>query len=147
MPDRDVPVTPLLEAMEVLSKHVADLVEKLDIGAATASELKRQSWWTRFLLGIVTITVVFGVVAGGYAIKSSHDEAKRNCQNANESRDANLALWTYVLTVAEGNAQGKEAKARITAIMDWTQILYKDHDCSNLDKRYKIPPPPTLGPG
>lgn len=71
------------------------------------------------------------------------------CENANESRAANLSLWTYVLDLSAASRDEVPTPAeqeRLDDFRAWVTKLYAPRDCSDLSKRYEIPPPPTLNP-
>jgi hypothetical protein len=64
------------------------------------------------------------------------------CENANDQRSANLALWEFLLTSSE--QQHPENTAQTEAFRSWVHVLYRAHDCTDLSKTYTIPPPPDL---
>ena len=79
------------------------------------------------------------------------DENKQNaitsCENANDSRAAQRALWGFILQASAAN-KDKTPQQRKTAdeFGAWVNKLFAERDCTNLSKRYTIPPPPHLEP-
>lgn len=72
-----------------------------------------------------------------------------NCENANESRAANLSLWNFVLDLSAANREEEPSPAeqkRLDDFRAWVTALFAARDCSDLSRVYEIPPPPTLTP-
>lgn len=68
-----------------------------------------------------------------------------NCENANESRKATLSLWTFLFATSLHNPQTTpQQRANILAVSVWIGKLYAQRDCSDLSRKYPIPPPPTI---
>lgn len=69
------------------------------------------------------------------------------CENANETREANKQLWHFIIAVSSsspGNQKDPKALAYLKTIQDWIDLVYRPHDCNDLDKKYPIPPPPKI---
>lgn len=69
------------------------------------------------------------------------------CQNANDQREANRTLWVFVLTVSAANRtepQTEQQKLISEKFRVWVTQLFAPRDCSDLSKKYKIPPPPDI---
>lgn len=77
----------------------------------------------------------------------NRDNAVTSCQNANDSREAQRTLWAFVLQASAANNKDKTPEQRETAkkFGEWVDKLFADRDCTDLSKRYPLPPPPKLG--
>lgn len=72
-------------------------------------------------------------------IESNEANAVTNCQNANESRKASLALWTFLF-----DAGSPADKVRNKPLIVWIGKLYMPRDCSDLSRKYPLPEPPVM---
>jgi hypothetical protein len=75
------------------------------------------------------------------------DSAIVNCQNANETRQANQELWNFIIELSVASPGNKESPAAIRylhEIQRWVDKIYQLHDCHDLTKKYVIPPPPKI---
>lgn len=139
----DAPWAGLIEAVNALSGHIVGLTERVDLGA-------RQMRLTRILVGIVGLLLVLVTVGGvwnfirvNHALYTEHTDAVQACQNANDTRSANLALWQYVLRISPA-AQDPANKDKMDQFAQWISVLYAPHDCNDLGKVYEIPAPPDF---
>lgn len=97
--------------------------------------------------------VALSAAASGYANialgRANAANAVTNCENANESRSASKGLWDYVLSLLEaGNPNPTPAQTEF--VVDFRQYVgkvYQQHDCSDLGKKYPLPPRPTIPAG
>jgi hypothetical protein len=128
------PIEALLAATEQLSLNVQTLSNNITVQAKQSSRLRKIAL---ALAGVIVLLV--GV--GYYAVNENHDNQVTNCENANESRAASRLLWNYILTFASRNNPDNPDIAKIQV---WVNELYKDRDCSDLDREYKTPAPPDL---
>jgi len=85
-------------------------------------------------------------VAALRATTENQSNAMVACQNANESRKANKILWLFVLEVSSQQKRNQNAQQELISekFRAWIIDLYADHDCSQLDLKYPIPPPPSI---
>lgn len=140
-----VSATNLLAATNRLNESVLALADKLDISDRTTTR-------TRRLAGAIgALVLVFGLIGAiqwhriSNAVQGNQDVAVQSCENANETRAASLSLWTTVLTYTKATASENTAK-QIDTLLNWIAILYQPRDCSDLDREYRVPPPPVLDP-
>lgn len=68
----------------------------------------------------------------------------QTCENANESRAAQLALWNFIFDLPPDEEPTPQEKAALADIRAWLEQLFAPRDCSDLDREYEIPPPPDL---
>jgi hypothetical protein len=132
----------LIASVDRLSDRMVTLVERLDVSARQAARTRLLSW-------ALSLVVVIGVTLGGWQwvtlsnlTKDNASNATRACENANQDRSANMALWEFILSA--NDAEPDEVAVR-DALREWTRTLYAPHDCTDLDRVYEIPAPPTLG--
>lgn len=80
------------------------------------------------------------------AIAVNKANAVTSCENANESREASRTLWNFVLDLSTaGNPDATPDEAGyIDEFRGWIDEVYKARDCSDLSRKYPIPPPPAL---
>lgn len=103
-----------------------------------------------FLVAVVAVVGV-GVVLfqrsgdQGRLIDANQTNAVINCQNANESRQASLSLWTFLLDSTADPKATPQQKADVAAVLHWIGKLYAPRDCEDLSRKYPIPPPPVIG--
>lgn len=110
--------------------------------------------YNRLALIIAILSLAVAIVAGGGVLtvlyQRSNDSAKNavvNCQNANESRRATLRLWTFLFDTSLSNPNvGAQQRQNIEAVEQWIAKLYAQRDCSDLSRKYPIPPPPVITP-
>jgi hypothetical protein len=100
------------------------------------------------IVAIIASFIVVGIGVQAYLYQQAEqDDARTACLNANEARQANLSLWTYILDLSAANREEKPTPAeqqQIDEFKNWVGDLYAPRDCDDLSKRYKIPPPPIL---
>lgn len=127
--------------------------------------LKPWRWWVwlyathsrEVMAGIALLVVVAAGVTAANTIAINHANAARiadnhmaqvvQCQNGNESREANRILWSFVLDSAERSAP-PEKTAQVEAFKVWVVTgVFPDHDCSDLSRAYPVPPPPSIPAG
>lgn len=135
----------LLEGVNRLSQHVVALTERIDVS-------QRQTRTLKWLVGVVILATIVGGGILGYLLYKVHDNVQTNqhnavlaCQNANDSRQANLALWTFILDEQATKHHTPQQEQLTNEFRQWIGALYATHDCSDLGKTYTIPPPPTIG--
>jgi hypothetical protein len=76
-------------------------------------------------------------------IADNEANAVTSCENANESRAASRTLWYFVVDLASKKAAPPEA-AYLGEVRSWIGDVYRPHDCSDLSRKYVIPPPPAI---
>jgi hypothetical protein len=76
-------------------------------------------------------------------IAENAENSVTNCQNANESREASRTLWFFVIDLAAKTAP-PERVAYLGEVRAWVGDVYRAHDCSDLSRKYPIPPPPKI---
>lgn len=148
----------LLAATEELTTKVEELSGHLTVSRDQADRIQRQvnrvDSLSRAVLGIALLALL-GVFLTGLALvraqgisDDNKDNAIINCQNANQSRAGNLSLWNFILDKsAEANPnQTPEQRQVAMDLRDWVAKLYAQRDCSDLSRKYELPPPPTSAP-
>jgi len=83
------------------------------------------------------------------AEEQNRENAVTACLNGNESRAANLSLWNFVLELSAVSREEEPTPAEAKRLADfkaWVASLYAPRDCSDLSRKYPIPPPPDLRP-
>lgn len=105
-------------------------------------------------LAIVFLLTVYSAFQAQIASNHSNDalEHQRHsdmvaCQNSNDFRTANLELWNFVLdlSIADPRNQDNPREVRyLHRIQTWISQIYRQHDCSDLSKKYPIPPSPKI---
>lgn len=103
------------------------------------------------ILAVVTLLVAFSAVGWSWqntraSNAQQQENAVTNCENANESREAARTLWGYVVDLSEANntdATPEEA-AYLDEFRAWINKVYAQRDCSDLSKKYPLPPPPSI---
>ena len=111
---------------------------------------------TRFLTIVASILAVLSLAGATMSVslyRQVHEAEQANqhnavtgCENANESRKANLALWEFVLSASAANNPNptpREKKLRKN-FQSWVENLFAAHDCSDLSRQYPVPPPPPV---
>lgn len=78
--------------------------------------------------------------------QTNHSALVTQCENGNESREAARTLWNFVADLSEANQTSPEKAAFLAEFRAWVNQVYAAHDCSDLDKKYELPPPPTVKP-
>lgn len=68
------------------------------------------------------------------------------CQNANSQRVANRILWEFVLNVSARQKRNQNPQARLinAEFKAWIADLFAERDCTDLNRKYPIPPPPDI---
>jgi hypothetical protein len=126
---------------EEMRQEVSDEADRRE-----RSRLDRYSYMT--IVAIIASFIVVGIGVQAYLYQQAEqDDARTACLNANEARQANLSLWTYILDLSAANREEKPTPAeqqQIDEFKNWVGDLYAPRDCDDLSKRYKIPPPPIL---
>lgn len=152
--------TTLLEATNLLSDRVLHLTERLDISDRIARLTRVLS-----IGGLVALVVfaAFGFVQfrrvtdsldraqvaleqAQRAIDGNSANAIQSCQNANETRAANLQLWNTILSYIRASSD-PATDEKLGELQAWIAVLYQPHDCDDLSREYKIPDPPDLSDG
>lgn len=140
----------VIKVTETLSEKVQRLIDTVTISTRQLLFLK--------IGGVVLAGVIALMLLGGVWLWTVAQDAKEateanertavvNCQNANESRRAQVVLWDFILA-----ASGRDDEEPRTAeeeqfreeFRDWIHALYAERDCQNLDKKYKLPDPPSI---
>ena len=109
----------------------------------TLNRRTRNTMWA--LVGIIAIMAVFG----GHQLHSNHRAQVVGCQNANEMRAAQLAVWDFVLgyELADGSDSQAPAETEMSKIiLPYMHEIWKQRDCNDLDRPYPLPDPPTPPP-
>lgn len=126
-----------------LNANTRTLADRITVTA----KVTRRTLINQLVIAVLVVVVsIFGAtqwhrVTG--AIQGNTSNAVTICENSNESRAANLELWNYVLGLTEQTAD-PASKIALEKIKAWVAVLYEPHDCSDLSKKYDIPPPPVL---
>ena len=137
----------LLKAIQALSDQAEALAEKVDIAARIQ---KRLSAWVRVVVALAVTSILLALVSiglyiqGHTAVTTAREASVSICQNGNEFRAAQLALWQTIFAIPNPGATSAE-KHRVALLSAWINQVYAQHDCTDLTKKYPIPEPPTLG--
>lgn len=143
------------EALEAVDKSVKVLTKELHDfrGTFTAKEiLNRRTRMLTIVACIIGFISMVGLCAAGYLLYQNNQiikvnalNAKINCENANDSREANRKIWTLVVeqSARNDNRTPKDIQNSL-AFQDYINKLYQQRDCNDLDRRYKIPDPPEF---
>jgi hypothetical protein len=93
---------------------------------------------------VIVIFVVGGAIIGTYAYENKQN-AITQCKNQNESRQAILDGWHFILGYELADDANNPAEVTMSEmILPWFDQVYAQRDCSDLSKRYNIPPVPTI---
>lgn len=139
--------TDLLQAVNNLAGDVRGLTTELTVSKEQNSRQRKQFW------AIVALFVLF--IGGGYvyadrlsdSIKDNTASAKQQCENSNGVREANIVLWSTIISLSSMNPdkpQTPQQAAATKALLDWIEQLYRPHDCNDLSKVYDTPAPPDF---
>lgn len=110
------------------------------------------------VLALLCLVIALGAAVGTYVndravdrsnakrIADNEANAVTSCENANETRAASRALWNYVLDLAAaGNPDATPAEtAQLADFRGYVGAVYAERDCSDLSKKYPLPPPPDI---
>lgn len=107
---------------------------------------------------VLCLVLAFAALVGTYVnernvttanqkrIADNEANAVTSCENANESREASRTLWNFVLDLSQ--AANTDATAQETAYLDefraWIGQVYQPRDCTDLSRKYPLPPPPAI---
>lgn len=137
-----------LAATKELTSEVHELAGRFSAKEIIHKRIRR--------LGIAAIIVssisLIGLVISGYLIyqnsknvEATENVAKINCENANDSREANRKIWTLVVQTSSNDPnRTPQDIQRAQAFQDYINKLYAQRDCNDLDRRYTIPDPPKF---
>lgn len=135
----------MINAVNNLSERVETLTRELTVS-------KQQARRTRILSIAVIVMILGGMIIGwDYArrisanVEANRDTQVQQCENANSVRQSNVLLWEQIIGLSIGDETGGPAEvAALLALQEWIGVLYRDRDCTDLDKVYKVPPPPDF---
>lgn len=127
----------LLDAVNNLSRNVVTLTSELRVSAKVATRARLAAW-----LAIVAVVVV--TLVGGYLFYSLHTDAVTQCENANDSRASNLALWNFLLDETTKPNPTPAEQANTEKIRAYVTALFASHNCTDLGRKYPLPNQPTL---
>lgn len=152
MPDSNASV---IAAVKENTKVTKALVKRVDTLAdrSTLSEFitRRTRMLTLWLVGVVGFTSLLGF---GFAYllwdksQTNSENAVQQCENANETRKFNTAMWDYILGHELGDTSSSQAPDEIVMseqILPRIHYANRPRDCGNLDRKYpmpEIPDPP-----
>lgn len=120
---------------------------------ALSNRLENDPIYRRITPPLAVLALVIAIVATAWSASNDRAQVKANtanqvtsCENANESREAARTLWSFALDAAlAGNPDASEQDiAYVAAFQDYVDAVYRQRDCSDLGRRYELPPPPTL---
>lgn len=148
----------LANEAEELSVAVGKLNEDMADQVTTLSVVvKRDRKLTKWLAVSVVLDVILSAALGVIAFQAqtalstaqeNRDNAKLTCEVANQTRQAQVQLWEYVLTLSDTNAQNLTAEqkmrrtAQIVAFRAYLAQVFAVRNCE--DPKASPPPPPTL---
>lgn len=133
---------------EDLTKRVNTLTHHLDLSQRQVQRMRVLSWVTAFL----AVASVVGVLASAYLWHEVRETGEANttnavqsCRNANETREAQVRLWSFVIDVSlAGGEETPAQRAQLEQLRTWIHQLFAARDCSDLSKEYVPPSPPNL---
>lgn len=139
------PVTPpikpdpatLLDAVNNLSRNVVTLTSELRISAKIATRARLAA---RLAIGAVIAVALIS----GFLFYNLHNDAVTQCENANDSRASNLALWNFLLDETTKPNPTPAEQATTEKIRTYVTALFAEHNCADLGHKYPLPDPPTL---
>lgn len=139
----------LMTAWTQLAGQVQGLRASLTVSQEQTDRIDRQARSGRlrtWLLAAVVLVLLVLSVQVYRTAEANNDNAVTNCQNANESRASTLLLWNFFIDASEANPsnQAPDQQVAVERIRSWIAQLYAPRDCSQLDKQYKVPPPPPI---
>lgn len=152
-----LPPRPSRETKGFTMKNVQAKWDSLSLGQSWLDQHPRlASVYARLAPVLVVFALCASVWASIATWQNSRDTASltranqanlvTNCENANESRAATLALWRFLFDTSlksNPNATPKQ-KADIAAIKHWIEQLYAPRDCHDLGRKYPLPPAPVI---
>lgn len=144
-PIPDPEPTTLLDAVLNLSGNVVALTERLDVSVKQQSQ---QRLLTRVVIALMVVgALVASTLFTGLwlEVQANSANAVQQCENANDRGGANLALWSFILDVAEQGKTPSEV-SNTEKIRTYVTILFAPRDCNDLSKHYELPKPPSLQP-
>lgn len=134
--------TDLVAATNRLAKKVNDLAGQISVAEDQA---RRQRHTTR----LVAVVVVVLIGALGYTYSLARDlkqNAVANCENANQGRLGAESLWLAIIDAPGPDGKPVKRPAAVQAQVDdlraFVEGTYRQHDCSNLGKKYDLPEKP-----
>lgn len=138
----------LMAAWTRLAGQVEGLRASLAVSQEQTNRIDRQASSGRkrtWALAVVVLVMLVLSVQVYRTADANGANAVTNCQNANESRAATLLLWNFVIDASEANPGNRpDQQVQVERIRSWIAQLYAPRDCSQLDKKYPIPPPPPI---
>lgn len=99
---------------------------------------------------VAAIALLVAMSAAGSAInnfaigQANARNAVTSCENSNEARGASKALWDYVVSLLEVGTPSADQTTFVGEFRDYIDKVYQKHDCDHLDKKYPLPPAPTI---
>ena len=149
MPEDETPTEhgSIAEAAALLAERVETLGKHLTISQRQLAKVRNL---TRLLAGVLVLVLV-GLATTVVLYFSVRDQANANhhtqiqvCQNGNDSRTAQLAVWAFFIALIAPHPT-PEVKAVVDTFEGYLSQVYRAHDCSDLNKPYPVPTPPTTG--
>lgn len=133
-----MPNNEILSETKGLRAEVRELREELAKSKGVVRRL-------RILTAAVITIFVVGGVGTWYSSYENKQNAIVNCENNNESRKAILEGWHFILGAELADEDNNPAETRMSElILPWFDIVYQQRDCSDLSKKYEIPPVPKI---
>lgn len=143
------------QAVELIGR-VGKLAAKLELSerqAEITGELaERNARTNRWLTGAIGLLVAV-VIGAGFVVAELRDLAQDNraaattgCENANESRAAQRALWDYIIDVSvQSNPEAPDVVTEFYVdLRTYVHAVFGDRDCADLNQKYELPDPPRI---
>jgi len=148
LPNLLVATTDLAQRVNVLSDH---LTVSQDQALRAEKQAHRTKYLTRLVFALVVLSLL-GVGINAIVIQEVRDTGAANkanavtaCRNANDSRQANKALWDWLVNASLAQStQTPEARELLRELSEYIKALYTPHDCADLSKKYPLPDPPPV---
>lgn len=131
----------LLQATKDLQEGLEKATDRLDKNVYVIDELKT----ILRIVAAVVVVVVAIVVVNVKLVVDNRQNAHTQCMNQNETRQAVLDGWHFILGYELADQNNNPAEVTMSEmILPWFDKVYAQRDCSDLSKKYEIPPVPQI---
>lgn len=138
-------LTKRISAKEILAKRTKDLTDDNKKLAEKTHNFAKWAIGGAILALASSILSLAGWVKTGNTVEQNSANAVINCQNANESREANRQAWQLVIQNSSNNGDRTPKQVlNSQKFSDWIDQLYQQRDCHDLSRRYPIPKAPEF---
>jgi hypothetical protein len=141
-----------LEATRALTAESAALRRAIEESPQVIA-IKEQAQKLKIVVAVMGAIVAFSLVASWFLYQAysksqdALDEVEASqvvaCQNANETRGDQIVIWDFILDVSAGD-DCPRARQILEDIRSYIHKVFRERDCTDLDKKYKTPVPPDV---